>query len=191
MATATAVVVWTYSRLIALLESNRAALERAILTLNARQTADERATLVSRHENGRGWNQRDASFGGSLAEWIERGVAPRSEGGFGKAPGTCLTPTQREGALRLVQKYWKQLLEEIAQKGGEVDYKAATPKQAKRIPPAGATAQGSRYGYDEEGRLTPRESEGLTAAEEEGFDTPEHRPPNGWFSRDEVAEPEF
>lgn len=165
MAEITTIIVWTYTRLVALLERDNAALEKAILTINARQTPDERGALVTKYENGRGWNARDAQFGGSLAEWIERGMAPRSEGGFGKKLGTCLTPNQRGGALRMVRKYWRQLLEEIANKGGKVDYKAASPK-----------------------KVEPQ----LTAAQEEGHDT-SNRPPNGWFTREEVGfdDPDF
>lgn len=179
MAAIANVVVWTYSKLVALLEGNNAALERAILAIEARQTPDERGAGITRHENGRGWNQRDASFGGSLAQWIEKGLRPRQEGGFGKAPGTCLTPRQREGALRMVRKYWRQLLEEIANKGGEVDYKAPAPKREA------ATQQRGSFR-----RPLPPPNEGMTATQEEGHDS---RPPNGWFTHQEVGldEPEF
>ena len=146
---------WNYKALIALLERSDEALEKAILTINARQTADERATLATRHENGRGWSARDASFGGSLAQWIERG---RSE--FGRAPGHSLSRAQKEGGRRMVRKYWRQLLEEIASKGGTVDYGKPQKKSAPQ-----------------------RREPVLTAAQEEGHDV---RPPNGWFTREEA-----
>lgn len=160
------VVVWTYSRLIALLERSHEALERAILTINARQTEDERAGGVTRYENGRGWNARDAAFGGSLADWIRRGVAPRSEGGFGKAHGRCLTPKQREGALRMIRKYWRQLLEEVELKGGKVDY-GSRPKNEGATDPA-PTTRATSPTLEEVVAATPS-----YPTPEEGFDEPD------------------
>lgn len=163
-------IVWTYARLIALLENNQAALERAILTINARQTSDELATQATRHENGRGWNSRDASFGGSLADWIGRGVKSRDQGGFGKEYGTCLTPRQRDGALRMVRKYWRQLLEEIALKGGQVSYKAS-----KVAPHQEASIAQAELPQEEEPLTTQEQGLAEKVREIQGASTPEQR----------------
>lgn len=53
--------------------SARVCVERAILAIYARQTADERADGATRHVNGRGFNSRDAGYGSYLAKWIQSG----------------------------------------------------------------------------------------------------------------------
>jgi len=133
---------WTYERLMELLETNQKALEKAILTIEARQTPDEHVSQQTTHQNGRGWSARDAEFGGSLATWITRGVESTDQGGYGRQLGQCLTPRQKDGALKMVRKYWRQLLEEIHANGGRVDPKALRPsakppkpKQPKPAPP--------------------------------------------------------
>jgi hypothetical protein len=79
--------VWTRSMIIDTFESGytfardgqrchrsaRVCIERAILAIYARQTADERADGTTRHVNGRGFNSRDAKYGSYLARWIQSG----------------------------------------------------------------------------------------------------------------------
>lgn len=118
----TATVAFTRASVYALLLRNQEALERAVLAIQARQTADEQQQGVTRYQNGMGWNGRDASKGGSLAQWINNGVKPRSEGGYGKRIGTTLTAGQRVLALRMIRKYTAQLLAVAEAQGRAVDY---------------------------------------------------------------------
>ena len=56
-----------------LLTTNNRAVERAILCLYNRQTADEQATQTTKHCNGRGFNSGDARKGTYMAKWILTG----------------------------------------------------------------------------------------------------------------------
>ena len=118
---------YTRASIYAMLLGNNEALERAILAIQSRQTEDEQAAQFTKHQNGMGWNAHDAPIGGSLAQWITKGAAPRAKGGYGKALGRTLTDKQRVMALRMIRKYTGQLLAVAEANGKAVDFNDNTP----------------------------------------------------------------
>ena len=107
--------VWTKESVIALLDSNNKAVVAAIKGLNARQTAAERAEGTAKVQNGRGFNKQDAPFLGDIAR---------------KLPlyNDHMTERQLYVARKKIRKYWRQLLEMIEEKGGQVEF----PKGCRR-----------------------------------------------------------
>lgn len=105
----------TKESIVALLETNDLALARAILALNERQTADERASEHTRVVNGRGFNKHDAPFLTSIAKALPRW-------------NSHMTPRQIARARPMVKKYWRQLLE-IAQENAQRATAAAAPAE--------------------------------------------------------------
>lgn len=91
----TTAATWTPATIDALLASNPRAVERAIVALFARQTADERSTDTTRHSNSRGFNAADARKLSFIAKFLGEGKHLRTE--------TC----QRYVAI--VRKYRAQL----------------------------------------------------------------------------------
>lgn len=91
---------WTKPRIIALLQTNDRAVERALLALHQAQTPAERAERATIEANGRGFNSVDA--------WLCSTLAQRLAGGH------ALTKGQLAIARRRVLKYSGQLLK-IAQ----------------------------------------------------------------------------
>lgn len=86
---------YTADTIRALLAADPRAVERAILALYARQTADEQETEATRHDNGAGFNAADArrlSF-----------IATRLQGGMHLRTDTC------QRYLPRVAKYARQL----------------------------------------------------------------------------------
>jgi hypothetical protein len=81
-----------------LLATNNTAVEVALTRLLARQTSDERYSHTTVHANNRGFSGRDAEFGTSLAEWINKGHS--------------LSYRQMIYGRKMVMKYWRQLIEE-------------------------------------------------------------------------------
>lgn len=69
----TAMKAWTRNEIDTLLRTNPKAVERAMLALFARQTADERAVDATRHNNGRGFNAPSARRGSYYARWVQSG----------------------------------------------------------------------------------------------------------------------
>lgn len=65
--------VWTRTEIESLIESNDRAVERGILVLWRRQTADEQNTQETRHTNGRGFAAWAARSGTYYANWINSG----------------------------------------------------------------------------------------------------------------------
>lgn len=111
-------VIWTKERIQLLLDRNDDAVKKALLTIFARQTSAEQAQNATVERNSRGFNSRDADFLSDIAK---------------KLPlyGMRMTPRQMTHVRRQIKKYWSQLLEEIALKGGSVSYKIAkSPKEA-------------------------------------------------------------
>jgi hypothetical protein len=118
----------TREGLLKLLNENQAAVERAVLVLQARQTADEQHG-VTKHENGRGWSAYDAKFGRDMFDWIMLGTTPSDQTytgannvarrGYGKRLGTTLLPNQLKAVRKMVAKYVGQLLEEAQAKAGQ------------------------------------------------------------------------
>lgn len=87
---------------LALLAENPRAVERGLVAIYHRQTADEQVEGVARVRNGRGFNGRDAGFGGLLARDVLAGKTLR---------GRAL-----EIARRMCRTYVGQLVEEAAGK---------------------------------------------------------------------------
>lgn len=104
--------VWDRDAVHQLLEQNHAALARAVLTIYARQTADEKNSRATTDANGRGFSGHDAAFPSDIAQKL-----PRYE--------HRMMPAQRARALPKMKRYWRQLLEEIEAKGGQVSYGVA------------------------------------------------------------------
>ena len=85
--------------------SHQRALERAVLILFARQTADEQETESTHHLNSRGFNSRDADFGSAMAKAameIQRGTYPYPS----------LSPKMYQGLAKMMKKYARQIAEE-------------------------------------------------------------------------------
>lgn len=89
--------MYTRESILSMIDSSNRAVERAILAINARQTEDERVSGETRHRNGRGWNGRDAGYGGYLAGYIGN--------------GNHLTGRYLESGRKMVRKYVGQLVE--------------------------------------------------------------------------------
>jgi hypothetical protein len=64
---------WTRTEIEALINSNDRAVERAMVAIWERQTADEQATQGTRHHNGRGFAAWSARSGTYFAEWVRSG----------------------------------------------------------------------------------------------------------------------
>lgn len=103
----------TKENIVALLEKNDHAVERAIVVLFNNQTFDEQQAADVKYTNGRGFNARDAHYGtiaakvyirdGSLADWQIRYWRKRDKRGNMK-----------------IGIYWKQLIEAAQLKMKEV-----------------------------------------------------------------------
>lgn len=106
---ATQATVWDKARVQNLIATNKGAVVRAIKVLYARQTADEQSIGETRVQNGRGFNSRDANFLTSIAKALPR-------------YNDNMTDKQLRAARKMLPKYWRQLLEEIEEKGGQVNY---------------------------------------------------------------------
>jgi hypothetical protein len=63
----------TKTAIIALLARNDLAVERAMVALYQRQTADEQHTSTTSHSNGRGFNYYHAERGTYYAKWVLSG----------------------------------------------------------------------------------------------------------------------
>lgn len=81
----------------ALLLSNDRAVERAMVALLARQTADEQSSHTTRHQNGRGFSAFDAHQGTYYAKWVQS--------------GRKLTGRHLDKARRMAVRYVGQLAE--------------------------------------------------------------------------------
>lgn len=137
----------TKAAILSLLETSQAAVERAIIVLQGRQTVDERVAGTTKHVNGRGWSAFHAGFMSEMYDWIQVGTTPKGQTyttakgetkrGYGKALGTTLTGGQLAACRKILmgkdQKggYVGQLLEEAQAKAGE----AAPPVEAPQVLP--------------------------------------------------------
>lgn len=102
--------VWDKASIIDLLETNDAAVIRALKSIYARQTADEQRTNDTRHRNGIGFTGADAPILSDIAQRLPR-------------YNDHLTPKQLRLVRAKLRKYWRQLLEEVEAKGGQVSYR--------------------------------------------------------------------
>jgi len=93
------------------LNESDAAVEEAILRIYERQTADEKSSKDTRHDNQRGFSCRDVKLGSKYAQWI-KGMREK-----GAQPGTCLRRQDHRDAARAISlRYTRQLLEEAEAK---------------------------------------------------------------------------
>ena len=113
--------VWTRERVCHLLATDDRAVVRAIKQLYARQTAGEREVGATTERNGRGFNARDAEFLTSVAQALPRW---RDQ----------MTPKQLAVARKMLPKYWRQLLGEIAAKGLPVEIEPPAPAEEIEVP---------------------------------------------------------
>lgn len=90
--------VWTENEIVNLLRTNNRAVEKAIVAIYNRQTADEKASHDTKHSNSVGFSGADARFGTYLAKWILK--------------GNHLTGKFLADGRELAVKYRKQLLDE-------------------------------------------------------------------------------
>jgi len=85
-----------------LIATNDRAVERALLVMLNRQTADEARGNTTKKANGIGYNKRDAPFGTDLGKKLKMGVR--------------LSPRQIQCARAMLLKYSGQLLDEAEMK---------------------------------------------------------------------------
>ena len=96
-------MTYTKDAIRSLLERSDAAVEKGLLTLYARQTADEQAAGATTHHNGMGFSGFDAEFLSSLAQQIERKQRQ------GCRLGQCLSARQLACARQKIVRYAGQL----------------------------------------------------------------------------------
>jgi hypothetical protein len=89
--------MWTPERIKVLLESNDLAVERAVVAIYDRQTADEKSMEVSRRLNSVGFSGAHARRGTYYARWV--------------LSGRRLTGGHLEAARAMMIKYRRQLVE--------------------------------------------------------------------------------
>jgi hypothetical protein len=94
---------FTKDEIAKLIDTNDQAVYRGLVTIYQRQTADEQNAEDTKHQNGMGFNGRDAKFGTSLAKQV---IA------FNEGKSTYRYPlsrTQLESGRKLLRKYAGQL----------------------------------------------------------------------------------
>jgi hypothetical protein len=102
---------WTKERMFKLLDSNHAAVERALVVLLERQTPDEQVTHSTHHLNAEGFSAAHSGRGTTYAKWVLHGLSQ------GLKYGQCIKSSlHKELARRLVKHYWKQLIQEAEAK---------------------------------------------------------------------------
>lgn len=99
--------VWDKAAVHALLDQNPEAVARALMTIYERQTADEQVSEETRHRNGVGFTGRDANWLTDVAKKWQR-------------YGRWASERQCNAVRKSIKKYWRQLLDEIAEKEGAV-----------------------------------------------------------------------
>ena len=63
---------WNKDRIVQLLETNDKAVARALVRLNANQTADEQVQETVKYQNGKGFHPCHARMGSSMAKFFEK-----------------------------------------------------------------------------------------------------------------------
>lgn len=113
----------TKEELLLLLARSDRAVERAVLVIQSRQTADERSTRQTLHTNGRGWNAHDAKQGAYWAWWLNK--------------GNHLSGRFLSKARATVGHYWRQLLEAAEEKAsaatGITEWRDRVPQSARNL----------------------------------------------------------
>lgn len=83
--------------------------ERSLLALYERQTADEQDGAVTAHQNGAGFSGPDAFILTEFSKWCLRSQRPEGE---------RLTPKQLELARKKLTRYTRQLIEVAEERQG-------------------------------------------------------------------------
>lgn len=97
---------WTVEMVLALLDSNPLAVERALVALYDRQTQDEKRDSDTRHDNQRGFSAAHASTGSYFARLVMKGWQRD-----GHRHNTHLYPDKLAKARAMVKRYRRQLVE--------------------------------------------------------------------------------
>jgi len=90
---------WNKDKVIALLESNQNAVEKAMVVLYDRQTRDEQLSSNTKHTNGRGFSGAHCIRGSYYARWV--------------ISGRKLSGNHLNKARAIALRYTSQLLEQI------------------------------------------------------------------------------
>jgi hypothetical protein len=99
--------VWNETSIRKLLETNDRAVERALVVLLERQTADERIAETTKHDNDRGFLPYDAKIMTSMAKWV------RSGGRLSERQLKWLRNGKSARFPSRIGKYHRQLLDQI------------------------------------------------------------------------------
>lgn len=102
--------VWTKEAIIAKLDESPIMVERSLVRLYFRQTADERSVNGTRYSNGVGFTGADANLMSKFAQWVLKG----KEKGY--AEGKLLSEKQLVLTRKRIKKYAGQLVN-IAETG--------------------------------------------------------------------------
>jgi tRNA(Ile2) C34 agmatinyltransferase TiaS len=97
---------WNKDRIVHLLEVNDKAVARALVRLNANQTADEQDQETVKYQNGKGFRPCHARMGSSMAKFFEkRGYLTQKQVEYWRK-------RDRKGTMR-IGIYAGQLMKEI------------------------------------------------------------------------------
>jgi len=96
--------ILTVEQIKAQLLTNQALLERAVVAIYEKQTADEQRSMETKHDNGIGFAGCDSRNGSYMAQYILKGI-----GQYGKTYGQNLSGKFLEKARKFMPKYAKQL----------------------------------------------------------------------------------
>jgi hypothetical protein len=99
----------TKEKIVELLSSNDRAVERALMLLYQRQTADEQTVESTRHLNNRGFRPAHARMGTSMGRLAYLGYK------LSEKQINYWRKTDRAGNMR-IGIYWRQLIEEAQKK---------------------------------------------------------------------------
>lgn len=97
---------WNKDKIVHLLETNDKAVARALVRLNANQTADEQDQETVKYQNGKGFRPCHARMGSSMAKFFEkRGYLTQKQVEYWRK-------RDRKGNMR-IDIYAGQLMKEI------------------------------------------------------------------------------
>lgn len=106
-------MVWDKESILALLSTNDAAVDKAVILLNCLQTQDERQSASTTHSNGVGWNSNDAPSGAYYASYLTNAntdLSYKEQLIAYRRTGRRLSGKFLPKARRMVMKYWRQLI---------------------------------------------------------------------------------
>ena len=112
-------LMWNKERIQQMLQTNPRAVERAIVAIYERQTADEKATSHTRHDNSVGFRSNHASKGSYYARWVKS--------------GRQLTGFHLQNARTIAMQYHRQLCDIANSKQREAFSAPVTTLSAERL----------------------------------------------------------